>query len=927
MSTNLPSGTVTFLFTDLEGSTKLWEKYPGEMKHALARHDEILRQAIESHGGQIIKNTGDGFHAVFDTGVGGIGAALAAQQALSSASWDEIKPNNLRVRIGLHTGEAQERSGDYYGTALNRAARIMSVAHGGQTLLSTTTADLVREQLPQDTSLRDLGQHRLRDLVRSEHIFQLMHPSLPADFPPLKSVDAFPNNLPVQLTTFIGREREIDEVRQRLPAARLLTLIGPGGTGKTRLSLQLAADVLPSFPDGVWLAELATLTDPALVVQTVGSVFHLREQLGMSLSELVTDYLREKSLLLILDNCEHLIEASAHLAEQLLHAGANLKIIASSREALGIAGETIYRVPPLSLPDPDQGGREALMECESVQLFVERASAANPKFVLTEQNASAIAQICRRLDGIPLALELAAARVTAFSPEQIASHLDDRFRLLTGGSRTALPRQQTLRALIDWSYELLSGDERTLLRKLSVFAGGWTYEAAEAVCSELDVLDLLTQLVNKSLVAMENEGREPRYRLLETVRQYARDKLLEMGDTEATRDAHFYYFFGLAERVAPKLRRFGASEWVEQLDLEHDNIRAAMQWGLDSHVEDVLRMIPLLLYFWNRRGYEEEGRNLIREALRRTEQLREIEGEDAHRRQRLIGEVWHSLAMLAYSQGDNTHAVEASEQAAALARQLNDKRLLAIALGFEASGAMFLGNTEGIQALLQEGLAAANESGDPYAVGLPLAMYALASGLVTGDFAAASADLEKGYKLLKESGDDWGATMSRLSAGMIAKYRGDYAEARKQFTAIEPLFRDLGDQHRINMVRSELAHIEGYEGHYQQAESMYRETIKVWQRIGHRAAVAHQLESLAAMAQHKEDGERAARLFGAAEALREKILIPMTVREQQEYDRHVTDLRAGMDPERFEPAWQSGRLLSMDQAVRLASESTREPHT
>jgi predicted ATPase/class 3 adenylate cyclase len=926
MSTNLPSGTVTFLFTDLEGSTKLWEKYPGEMKQALARHDEILRRAIESHGGQIIKNTGDGFHAVFDTGVGGIGAALAAQQALSSASWDEIKPHNLRVRIGLHTGEAQERSGDYYGTALNRAARIMSVAHGGQTLLSTTTADLVREQLPQDTSLRDLGQHRLRDLVRSEHIFQLTHPTLPADFPPLKSVDAFPNNLPVQLTTFIGREREIDEAKQRLPAARLLTLIGPGGTGKTRLSLQLAADVLPSFPDGVWLAELAPLTDPALVVQTVGSVFHLREQLGMPLNELLTDYLREKSLLLILDNCEHLIEASAQLAEQLLHAGANLKIIASSREALGISGETIYRVPPLSLPDPNQATREALTKCESAQLFIERASAANPKFVFTDQNAPAIAQICRRLDGIPLALELAAARVTAFSPEQIASHLDDRFRLLTGGSRTALPRQQTLRALIDWSYELLSDDERTLLRKLSVFAGGWTYEAAEAVCSELDVLDLLTQLVNKSLVAMENDGREPRYRLLETVRQYARDKLLEMGNTEATRDSHFYYFFGLAERLAPKLRSFGASEWVEQLDLEHDNIRGAMQWGLDSHVEDVLRMIPLLLSFWNRRGYEEEGRNLIREALRRTEQLGEVEGEDAHQRQKLIGEAWQAIAMLAYSQGDNARAVEASERAAALARQLNDKRLLAIALGFEASGAMFLGNTEGIAAMLQEGLAAAKESGDRYAVGLPLAMYAQALGLTTGDYATASADMEKGWKLLKESGDDWGATMGMLSAGMMAKYRGDFAEARKQFTAMEPLFRDLGDLHRINMARSELAHIERYEGHYQQAEAMYRETIGEWQRIGHRAAVAHQLECLAAIAQHREDGERAARLYGAAEALREKIIIPMTAREQQEYDRQVADLRAGMDHERFESAWQSGRLLSMDQAVRLASESTHEPH-
>ncbi|HEX8917928.1 MAG TPA: adenylate/guanylate cyclase domain-containing protein, partial [Chloroflexota bacterium] len=396
MST-LPSGTVTFLFTDLEGSTRLWEKFPGEMKRALARHDQILRDAIESHGGHVIKSTGDGFHAVFDTGINGIAAALAAQQAVQVSPWEEIKPHSLRVRMGLHTGEAQERSGDYFGPALNRAARLMSIAHGGQTLLSTTTADLVRDQLPADVFLKDLGQHRLRDLVRSEHVFQLSHPALPADFPPVRSIDAFPNNLPVQLTSFVGREREIAEAREKLRSARLLTLIGPGGTGKTRLALQLAAEVLPSFADGVWLAELAPLTDPALVVQTVSSVFRLREQLGMPLNELLMDYLREKDLLLVLDNCEHLIDSCARLADDLLHASTRLKIIASSREALGISGETVYRVPPLSLPDARQLTREKLGLCESGQLFIERASAANPRFALSEQNAEAISQICRRL--------------------------------------------------------------------------------------------------------------------------------------------------------------------------------------------------------------------------------------------------------------------------------------------------------------------------------------------------------------------------------------------------------------------------------------------------------------------------------------------------------------------------------------------------
>ncbi|MGZ6317440.1 MAG: ATP-binding protein, partial [Anaerolineales bacterium] len=617
-----------------------------------------------------------------------------------------------------------------------------------------------------------------------------------------------------------------------------------------------------------------------------------------------------------------LVEACAQLADQLLHACANLKIIASSREALGIAGETVYRVPPLSLPDPQHVTREALTQCESAQLFIERASAANPKFGVDERNAEAVAQICRRLDGIPLALELAAARITVFSAEQIAAHLDDRFRLLTGGSRTALPRQQTLRALIDWSYELLSEEERTLLRKLSVFAGGWTFEAAEAVCSELDVLDGLSQLVNKSLVSMEDEEGVPRYGLLETMRQYARDKLLEAGETEPTRNAHFDFFMQLVNRTAPKLRKAGAAQWVMRLDLDYDNIRAALQWGLKSRLEDVLLAIPQFSYFWNRRGYEEEGRQLIREAVNRANELAELEGEAGRQRLNLLGEVWQTLAMLAYSQGDNARAIEASDQAASIARRLDNKRLLAVALGFKASGALFIGDFEDIQSVLDEGMAAAQESGDQFALGLPLAMYTQALVATSGDLDSVAANMETSRKLLKESGDEWGSTMALLSGAMIAKFQGNYAESRKQFLAIEPLFRDLGDQHRINMVRSELAHLERYEGHYQEAEAMYMETIKEWQRIGHRAAVAHQLECLAAIAKINEDGPRAARLFGAAEALRDRINIPMTAQERREYDRNIEDLRSGMDEGVFASNWAEGRAMSMDQAIRFALEKS-----
>jgi non-specific serine/threonine protein kinase len=423
-----------------------------------------------------------------------------------------------------------------------------------------------------------------------------------------------------------------------------------------------------------------------------------------------------------MDNCEHLVEACAQLIDQLLHACPNLKIIASSREALGINGETIYRVPSLSLPDPAQTTPDALLRSESIQLFLARAAAVSPTFTLNEHNATATAQICRRLDGIPLALELAAARVPVFSAEQLAARLDDRFKLLTGGSRTALPRQQTLRATIDWSYDLLLENERALLRKLSVFAGGWSFEAVEAICPELDVLNLLTQLINKSLVIAEEEKGETRYHLLETVRQYARDKLLEAGEAVQARDAHFNYFFELARAAAPMLNGTEALTWVIRLETEFDNIRAALNWATENNVEAALRMCACLLFFWNRRGLEEEGRHLISEALAHAKKPPNIEGEANRQMMKSVGEAWHSMAMLAYSQGDNARAIESSREAVTIARQLGDKRLLALALAFRASGEMWLGITEGVQELLEEALAAGRESGDKNATGLPLAL-------------------------------------------------------------------------------------------------------------------------------------------------------------------------------------------------------------
>jgi class 3 adenylate cyclase len=495
----LPTGTVTFLFTDIEGSTRLWETHPHGMRRALARHDALAADIVARHDGVLVKPRGEGdsLFCVFDRATDALTAACALQRALLAEPWhDYAKAEgerqktpavfSLRVRMALHTGEANQRDGDYYGPAINRCARLRAIGHGGQVLLSGVTFDLVRDHLPPRVTLEDRGQHGLKDLERRpEQVYQVRHPDLPAEFPPLKSQNNLPNNLPMQVTSFVGRDREMAEIKRHLVHSRLVTLTGSGGTGKTRLSLQVAADLLDAFRDGAWLVELAPLSEPNLVPQTAATALGVREEPGRAIAQTLIDYLRDKTLLLVLDNCEHVLDAAAQLTHAVLTGDSGVRILASSREALGIAGEQTYRVPSLSVPDPNQRpSLESLSQYVAVRLLIDRALLSQPAFTVTNNNAPAVAQICFRLDGIPLAIELAAARVKAMPVEKIAERLDDRFRLLTGGSRTALPRHQTLRASIDWSYDLLDEKEKVLLRRLSVFAGGWTLETAEKVCSD-----------------------------------------------------------------------------------------------------------------------------------------------------------------------------------------------------------------------------------------------------------------------------------------------------------------------------------------------------------------------------------------------------------------------------------------------------------
>src|SRR5215204_2595194 len=645
----VPTGTVTFLFTDIEGSTKLWERHTGTMRTALARHDEILQEAIEGHGGFVFKTVGDAFCAAFATALDALESALAAQRALLSEHWGE-EIDALRARMALHTGTADERNGDYFGPAVNRVARLLSAGHGGQVLLSLATQELVRDQLPTGAWLRDLGKRRLKDLSRPERVFQLAAPDLPPDFPPLRTLESFPNNLPLQHTLLIGREREVEEVcaRLRSPEVRLLTLTGPGGTGKTRVGLQAAVELLEGFEDGVFFVALAAIAEPALVAPTVVRAIGLTESGAQPPEELLKGFLRDRQTLLLLDNFEQVLE-SAPLLDGLLSAAPNLKILATSRTPLRLYGEHEFPVPPLSLPDPGSlPPVEHLARYGAVRLFVDRARAVRPDFSVTEENASAVVEICARLDGLPLAIELAAARIKLLPPQAMLSRLGNRLKLLTGGARNLPQRQRTLRGAIEWSYGLLDEGEKILFGRLAVFSGGSTLEAVEAVCDArgdlpVDVLDGASSLLDNSLLRQEQEAEgEPRFVMLETIR-----------DAEATRRAHAEYFLAVAEEAEPMLWGADDAAWLHRLEQEHDNMRAALSWAIErEEAELALRLGGALRWFWYMEGYYGEGRRWLEAALGKDW------GAAAEARARAL----EGVGWLASGQGDLDRAQAAAEE-------------------------------------------------------------------------------------------------------------------------------------------------------------------------------------------------------------------------------------------------------------------------
>jgi predicted ATPase/class 3 adenylate cyclase len=961
---NLPSGTVTFLFTDIEGSTKLAQQYPDAMPALLARHHEILNQATQARNGYVFQIVGDAFAVAFHSASDALNAAMSAQQLLQNESWT---PAPIKVRMGIHTGTSHLNDPSaptvYSGYAtLASTQRIMSAGHGGQILLSGATRELVRDTLPTDTELLDLGEKRLKDLLRLEHLYQLNIAGLSSTFPPLKTLDSFPNNLPTQLTSFIGRETEIAEVKQELELHRLVTLTGSGGTGKTRLSLQVAADLLERFDHGVWFVELAPLADPDLIPQTILSVIGIQEQQGKTPLEVLKEYLQEKQMLIVLDNCEHLIEASAQVVNTLLNATPKLKVLASSREALGVKGEASYPVPSLSLPDIKHlPVIEQLSQYEAVRLFIDRALLVAPHFVVDKDNAPFIAQICYRLDGIPLAIELAAARIKMLSVEQISKRLDDRFRLLTGGARTALPRQQTLRALIDWSYDILTENERLLLQRLSVFAGGWTLEAAEEVCASLetgesvskdsmsryDVLELLTQLVNKSLVVvMEgSQSGETRYRMLETIRQYAREKLLEAGDSEIIRQRHLAFYAQLAERAEPELHYSNQVFWLNRLDEEIDNFRMAIEWALINDVEAGLQIAATPWRFWLGRGYFQEVGAWLQSLL---EQYKTT--DTLHAQALAI----HSSCI--FRQGNFPEAVRLAKQSLEMARTVSDQRTEALSLAFlgvtmtiqgnMAEGGPLLeqalaiyrslgdkigqaGATEWLSAnnkdmeralaYAQESLALAREMGDLSGLVPRLCMLARLTYWM-GDLTSPSAWLEEALSISRQLNDRSAEAYAVSTYGNFAYWLGNYPQAIAYHEEAIKLNEKIGDHYQNLWAKVNMAHAVLRQGDIQKARALFADNIQSTQKANLTIALVYTVEGLASLSVNQSQPEHAAQLFAWADAMRDTIGDHRPPVEQTSIERDLAVIHSKLNDEEYSKFYTEGSTMTTEQAIALALE-------
>jgi predicted ATPase/class 3 adenylate cyclase/DNA-binding CsgD family transcriptional regulator len=880
----LPTGTVTFLFTDIEGSTRLLEANPAAYRAALARHDAILRRAVAAHGGAIFGNRGDGFGAAFASPADAVQAALTAQRSLWQEPWSETGP--LRARMALHTGEVELQGDEYFGMPLHQCARIMDGAHGGQIVLSAATAALVGDALPADARLHDLGEHRLRDVARPQRLHQLVGDGLPIDFPPFRTGTAIPHNLPAQSTAFIGREHQVQAIQEVLlrPETRLVTLTGPGGAGKTRLALQVAAQVLDSFPDGVYFVPLASVTDPDLVPSAIARVLDVRESPGRPVLAALADALRRQQLLVLLDNFEQVIDAAAAIAA-LLGAAHRVKALVTSRAPLRLYGERSVAVPPLALPDRRASPTSAhLAQFEAVRLFVDRAQAAQLDFALSDENAADIAEICHRLDGLPLALELAAARIRSLPPGALLRRMERRLPLLTGGARDLPVRQRTLRDAISWSYDLLEPAEQTLFRRLAVFRG-FTLEAAETVggdprsgatsvaspLSDLDVFEGVASLVDKSLLRQdEGVGGQPWYVMLETVREFALERLEESGEADAVHRRQAQAALELAERSESMLVGPEQATWFARLEQEHDNLRSALRWSQEhGPAESALRLGATLGALWRVRGHLSEGHDQLTRLLR-------LPATSAH--PALRAKVLGRLGLLLLRQGDYPSARAVLDESRRIQRHLGDDRAMAetcVGLGWVASA--------------------------------------------EDDYAAARTALEEGLEIGRRVGDRRSVAHALNGLGWIATDQGEHAAARVLLEEALAVFRALADTSGIADCLIHLGWALQAQGKTLEARRLLGESLVIGWELRDRELFADALDTCATSLRAEGDITGAACLLAAAHAQREIVGVRVSPSNLAAFERDLASMRASLGDQAFAEAWADGRAMSPEQAIAYAS--------
>lgn len=876
---------VTFLFTDIEGSTRLWEQYPQAMPAALARHNDIIATAVQQHGGIVFQVIGDAYWAVFPSANAALYATLEAQQALHAEPWRDTSP--LKVRMALHTGAAMPSAGGYVGPTVSKLACLVSAGHGGQALLSQATFTALAGQLPDGVSLRDMGERRLRDLPQPEHLYQLLAPGLPSQFPPLKTLDARRTNLPLARDSFVGREAERVALTAllRRPDLRLLTLTGPGGTGKTRLAQQLADDLLEEYDDGVYFVALAAVTDPQLVQPVIAQTLGVKEAAGDSLTDNLRRYLRERQILLLLDNFEQVVDAAPTVAE-LLTAAPGLKLLVTSREALRIYGEQEYPVPPLALAT----GNAPLAQSAAVQLFVQRAQAANPDFALSVANAATLVEICTRLDGLPLAIELAAARCRELTPQLMLARWqeqagDSPLQMLTAPTPAAAPHQQSLRATFDWSYALLTGDEQALFARLSIFAGSYPPAAVAQVCNPpalpaVDTFASLYSLAEKSLLHLipssdetnAAAGGESRFTMLAVIHEYAAEKLQQRDEAEAVQRAHCEYYLARVEQAETEIRGPGQARWLAALEAEHDDLRAALSWAMLRDSELLLRLAGALRPFWLMRSYLSEGRYWLETALT------EGSGEAALLRAKAA----LGAGVLAHEQANYLTASVRFEQALHLYQEQGDQRGIANALTNLGLAADEQGDHARARMMLEQALAIWRELDNQAGIASLLGNL----GLVVkeqGDYAAAQVMQEESLALRRELKDDWGMAIARDNLGELAFDQGDYASASRHF-----------------------------------ANSA---TLRL--KLGHRRGLALSLVRFATLAIALGEMQVAARLFGAEEALRETLGVPVGAGDQAEHAHNMALIRHALSDTDFSAAWAVGRAMTLEQAIEYALQQDR----